>query len=96
MPLGRPLRQDDRARVKFKYMPNGRAASVLALSVEDELVILSRDSESQGWWNGRIGNWMQYFHMSYVQELGSKSPILMQRFFFVCVSLCEYCTQMRG
>ena len=56
MSLGRPLRQDDRAIVKFKYTPNGRAANMLSLNVGDEVVILSRDSESQGWWKGRIGD----------------------------------------
>ncbi|XP_043213979.1 protein vav-like isoform X10 [Amphibalanus amphitrite] len=70
MSLGRPLRQDDRAVVKFKYTPNGRAPNMLPLNVGDEVVILSRDSESQGWWKGRIGDRMGYFPKSYVQELG--------------------------
>ena len=56
MSLGRPLRQDELAVVKFKYTPNGRAANMLPLNVGDEVVILSRDSEAQGWWKGRIGD----------------------------------------
>jgi len=69
MMLRRPWRQDDLAVVKFKYTPNGRAPNVLSLNVGDQVVILSRDSESQGWWKGKIGDRVGYFPKSYVHEL---------------------------